>query len=330
MITVDDLVTIPYSDDLTQAGITYACRSLSYTYDRMGGSKFERLRRIVAGIAVELAFRRRLTAEDVPFGNLGMTHFTQPDRYDVSLGGRRCDIKSYMIYRKDRIREIRRTPEVLLDAHALVPEDQFRGESFRDEDLYIFSFLTALVTRARREIQRPIAAGQPTFLLHPLPRRWARPEHWRALGPLAIKSDFDHPVELEIGGQDGARAFRVEQVLLPPRTRVEVETTFHAIHYFHAPELPDGRLGIHSPALEETYIAELHEWGNIWVYGMGIVLAGYMKCGEFRRTANRLPAGSRVLQYPRTRTDNMSVPMRQLHPLRDLFARAKNWSQNRP
>ena len=61
MITVSDLLRISYTADLTEGGIAYANRSLPHTYDRMGGSPFERLRRIVAGVAVELAFRRYLS-----------------------------------------------------------------------------------------------------------------------------------------------------------------------------------------------------------------------------------------------------------------------------
>ena len=45
MLTLSDLIHLPYTSDLTEAGITYACRSLAYTYDRMGGSAVERLRR---------------------------------------------------------------------------------------------------------------------------------------------------------------------------------------------------------------------------------------------------------------------------------------------
>src|SRR5512146_2431748 len=80
LITATDFVCVPYSPDLTQAGISYACRSLPHTYDRMGGSPFDRLRRIVTGIAVELAFRRYLSGRDVPFDVKGATPFTAPDR----------------------------------------------------------------------------------------------------------------------------------------------------------------------------------------------------------------------------------------------------------
>jgi len=97
MITASDFLQLPYTPDLTEGGIAYAIRSLPYTYDRMGGSPYDRLRRIVAGVAVELAFRRHLSQQDIPYDVKGATPFTDPDRYDVSLGGHRCDIKSFII-----------------------------------------------------------------------------------------------------------------------------------------------------------------------------------------------------------------------------------------
>ena len=93
MITASDFVHIPYTPDLTEGGIAYANRSLPHTYDRMGGSQFDRLRRIVVGVAVELAFRRYLAQQNIPFDIKGATPFTDPDHYDVSLGGHRCDIQ---------------------------------------------------------------------------------------------------------------------------------------------------------------------------------------------------------------------------------------------
>jgi len=58
---------------------------------------------------------------------------------------------------------------------------------------------------------------------------------------------------------------------------------------------------------------------------MEIILAGYITRGEFRRRARRIPTGSQVFQYARTQTDNMFVPVADLHPLSDLFVRAQNW-----
>ena len=67
MVSSSDFIHLPYTRDLTEGGIAYAFRSLPYTYNRMGGSPYNGLRRIVAGVAVELAFRRYLSEQNIPF-----------------------------------------------------------------------------------------------------------------------------------------------------------------------------------------------------------------------------------------------------------------------
>jgi hypothetical protein len=327
MLSPSDLISLPYTPDLTRAGIAYACRSLPHTYDRMGGSPFNRMRRIAAGKAVELAFRRHLGKEGVPYDTLGATPFTDPDRYDVALGGRRCDLKSFQIFAKDRILQARRDPEFWLNASALVPTDQLVSDHLNDNDLYIFAFFTALVTQNQDDLKRAMAAGQPIYLIHPLPEAWARPETWLSLGPLALKTDLPEAVTIEIGGQDGNRGFQTETISLPPRTRRKPKKDYFSLAYLNLPQTPEGRVGIFSPRLKETYIVPPEAWENIWIYGIDIILAGYLTRGEFRRRARDLPPNSRVEQYARTRTRNGALPIRQLRPLADLFERAKEWER---
>jgi hypothetical protein len=327
MLTKTDLIRLPYTPDLTEGGIAYACRSLPHTYDRMGGSPFDRLRRIVAGVAAELALRRHLGSLEVPFDVQGATPFTDPDRYDVSLGGRRCDLKSYLITRREQIEALRGNPAPLLEAPALVPLDQFNAGGGRDQDLYLFAFLLGLVAASPRDLDRALQAGQPVHLIHPLPSPWARPRLWRPLGELALKSESGEPLVVELGGQNEGRGFLSERLELPPRTRRAAAAEFHSLAYVHVSARPGGRLGLHAPALGETCLIARHEWGNIWVYGLQVLLAGYLTREEFRRRAAVLPAGSRVYQYQRTRTRNLAVPLTELRPLDDLFARAKQWAE---
>ncbi|HEX2696610.1 MAG TPA: hypothetical protein VHM28_02810, partial [Anaerolineales bacterium] len=174
MLNSSDIIRLPYTPDLTEAGITYACRSLPHTYDRMGGSPFDRLRRIVAGVAVELAFRRHLTQEKIPFDVKGATPFTDPDRYDVSLGGHRCDIKSFLITYRDQITSLRTDPGLMLKAPALVPLEQYSADGHSPNDLYLFAFLTGLIAASPEDVQKASEARQPTYLIHTMPKTWTR------------------------------------------------------------------------------------------------------------------------------------------------------------
>jgi hypothetical protein len=325
MLTPSDILHLPYIPDLTEGGITYACRSLAYTYNRMGGSSFDRLRRIAGGVAVELAFRRYLSERGIPFDVLGATPFTDPDHYDVSLGGHRCDIKSFLLTRREQIRAVRSDPGALLAASALIPMDQFVAEDHTSQDIYLFAFLLALTASSQEDVQKALDAGQPVYFIHPMPEDWARPKVWQPLEKLALKSECEAPITVEVGGQDAERNFVVTSLTLPPKTRLAVEQPFYSVAYLHAQQLPPARIGIHCPLRGEVHLIHRHEWGNIWVYGMDILLAGYLSREDFRRKAHVLPAGNRTFQYDQTRTKNLALPVAELQPLAPLFEKVKEW-----
>ena len=104
------------------------------------------------------------------------------------------------------------------------------------------------------------------------------------------------------------------------------DQAFCSLAYVNARSRPEARIGIHSPVRGEATIVLAHKWGNIWVYGMDILLAGYLTHEEFRRKAHVLPAGSRVFQYDQTRTKNLAVPVTELNPLVPLFTRVRAWA----
>ncbi len=325
MLNSADIIRLPYTPDLTEGGIAYACRSLPHTYDRMGGSPFDRMRRIVAGVAVELAFRRYLAQQNIPFDVKGATPFTDPDRYDVSLGGHRCDIKSFLISHRTQITSLHADPALILQAPALVPLDQYSADGHSENDIYLFAFLTGLIAASPDDMQKASGAGQPVYLIHAMPKTWTRPRTWAPLGTLALKSESDERLMLEIGGQDSGRDFVTRPVELLPHTRCEVNAGFYSLAYVHVQSRPGARLGIHSPPRKETYIIESIEWSNIWVYGMDIYFAGWITRDEFRRRASLIREGSRVFQYNQTRTKNLAVPISGLRPLSELFERVRQW-----
>lgn len=327
MISPSDLIRLPYTRDLTEAGIAYALRSLPHTYNRMGGSPYNRLRRIVAGVAVELAFRRYLSAQDIPFDVKGAAPFTEPDRYDVSLSGRRCDIKSFLISYRDQISEMRKNPQVVLNAPALVPSDQHAAEGHAHNDIYLFAFLCGLVAASQEDLKKAIDAGQPHYLVHVMPEAWVRPVAWNPLGRLVLKSEAEEAITLELGGQDEGREMRLLRVEVPPRRRVEIQNEFFALAYIRTQTPLAERIGIRCANRNELHLAGALEWGNIWVYGMGVLLAGFLTREEFNRKAKPVPEGTRVFQYEKTRTKNLAVPVCELKPLSELFERIKELDQ---
>ena len=327
MIDVSNFIHLPFTRDLTEGGIAYALRTLPYVFNRPGGSPYDRLRRTVASTAVELAFRRYLAEQNVPFDVKGANPFTDPDRYDVILGGRRCDIKSFLISYREQIAEMKRNPAVILNAPALVPSDQIAVEGHSDKDIYLFAFLSGLIAASQADIQKAIYKNQPHNLVHVMPDAWMRPSKWNPLGALVLKSESAETQVVEVNGQDERREMRSLEVELLPNTRVQIDDGFFSVAHIHSKALPDARIGIHSPARNGTHLIGTMDWGNIWIYGVDILLAGWLTRAEFNQRAKPIREGTRVFQYDRTRTKNLSVPVNELRSFSDLLERVKDWNQ---
>lgn len=326
MIGVTDIIRLPHTPDLTEGGIAYALRSLPHTFDGAGGSPYDRLRRVVAGAAVELAFRRHLGEQKIPFDVKSAVPFTDPDRYDVSLGGRRCELKSFLISHREQVAEIRRDPAVLLNAPALVPSDHHAWRDHSEYDLYLFAFLSAYVTASQADMMKVLEAGEPHTFIHVMTADWRRPLNWNPLGPLTLKSESEEEMLIELNGQAEGREFMTRAVNLPPQTRVLVEDRFYSLTSVRVHRLPQARLGIRCEVRRETYLISPLGWGNIQVYSMDIYLAGYIPRGEFSRRAVMIAPNSRVFQYNRTHVKNLAVPVSDLKPLGELLDKAREWA----
>lgn len=267
MLKASDLIQLPYSPNLSEGGIAYACRWLAATYEQMGDAPAKLLRRVAGGAAVELAFRRYLSGQAVPFVIREQTPFSQPEHFNLALGGHRCDIISYLVTRPSQLAQLSQDPASLLQAPALIPVDQFAVPGHKPDDLYVFAFLVGGVASAQEELKTAIAASQIVHLIHPLPEAWCHPFTWRQLEQLALKSECADSIPMEIGGLDGQRNFVTVQHELPPRRRLDVTQEFFSLAYMHAGRLPDARLGLHSPVHGEAYLIQPHEWSNIWITG---------------------------------------------------------------
>ncbi|MBM3181576.1 MAG: hypothetical protein FJZ86_14685 [Chloroflexi bacterium] len=322
MITPSDLLRLPYTPDLTEGGIAYALRSLTHSFDRKGSSPYDRLRRDVANVAVELAFRRYLSQQNIPFEVKAATPFTDHERYDVTLGGRRCDIKSYLISRRAQIAEMRRSPAVLLNAPALVPSDHHASDGHSYNDLYLFAFLSGLIAASQADLKKVVETKQPHYLIHAMPEAWRKPLNWNPLGALTLKSDSEDELLIEISGQDQGRELKRYTVSLAPKTKIVLTESLYSLTSLHVRRVPDARVGILCDAINEAHIISPLGWGNIWVYGMEIFLAGYISHEEFSQRANSLLPNSKVFQYEHTRVKNLSLPISDLKPMQNLLTLA--------
>jgi hypothetical protein len=242
------------------------------------------------------------------------------------LGGHRCDIKTYVTAKRNQISAMRHNPGLVLRAPALIPHEEFDAANHQDQDLYLFTFLLGLTTNSPEDIQKALLANQRLYLIHPLRSDWAHADTWAPFGQLALKSECAEPINVEIGGLDADRNFISETLKLEPLTRVFASNHYYSLTYVHTDTALTARLGLHRARLNGIYLIQPHEWGNIWIYGMEIWLAGYMAHEDFRRKSSSIFAGSRVFQYSKTQTRNLSVPVVDLQSLENLFTRVKDWN----
>jgi hypothetical protein len=238
-------------------------------------------------------------------------------------------VKSFLINKREQITTIKRAPAHLLRTPALIPSDLFAADQHTAQDIYIFAFISALTTVTREDLIKAIDAQQPYYLIHPLPREWSRPQTWIPLNRLALKSECDETLTVELGGQTAERDFVTATLELAPRTLTRVPQTFYSLSYISVNQIPSARVGLHSPVRGEPYLITPENWGNIWVYGMEMTLTGYITHEEFRHRADPIPEGARVFQFTQTRTKNLAVPIADLHPLGELFEQVKAWEAAR-
>jgi len=321
------LIRIENTPDLAEAGVREVARALAFPTRFPHLDSFDQMRQRVADNMVSLAFRRYLVEQDIPHQTLGSANFTEPDYFDVSFGGRRCVVFAQMICQREHIQQVHQDPEQLLQGAVYLPEGGIAA-AYRDVDLYLFIYLTALTTRSRDEIDQAQLAGNRLFLLHQMPDHWSIPKKWQSLGEMAFKADVSENVWIELHGQDQRQAYHLQNLVLPPRTRVAERNDFYTLGAVHTDVIPHGPVGLFSSALDETILISPYQWGNIWVYGLRLYLAGYVTQAEFNRLSQQVDGAEVSRVNPCAQAGSyMSVPAAALKPAADLFVRARNWSR---
>ena len=314
-----DLIHLPYDESLTSAGVTYACRSMHYNQSTSRRVSAHRIRRNVASVAAELSLRRWLDMEGVPYGLIQATPFTRPNHYTLTLGGRCLDVRSIFITSRRQIRRLRQDPSWLLQIEALIPIDHLASDFISTGDPYAFVIITGLETRTQAELQRALAAAQPSFLIAiPPDRAWRKIQPKRSLGQLMLRSNNLQSIHIELGGQLTDRRFISERLTLLPGRQTELAIDLASVLYIHSTHPLVGIINIHSPTLRRTWSVGPQSWSNIWVYGLEVILAGWCTKRAFQCSSQFLPAGSQTRLGRRTTNDNRALPISQLRPIREL------------
>jgi len=313
MLTNDDLIQLDCPPELTAAGIDYTTQKLAHAAGDAGAEDFDHLRAAAAGAAAELAFRRLLNLRQVPLHHVEPAGFEPARQAGIAIGGRRCILSSQLITHKKEIQRLHGDPGIMLGYPAGEPSAR-PLPGYQREDLLIFALMTGLVSRGRQGLEKAVQAGERYYLFARLPAEWYAPRAWTGLGELALKSDCSQPVKLTVAGLDKRRALLSRQSMLPRRTRLTLPGDFYSLGFLHIDPLPDGAVGVHSPALGKTHLVSAYQWGNLWVYDLRIFLCGWLSVEEYQR---QVKPGAAALRS--------SLRLGDLRPLEKLFGRARDW-----
>ncbi len=322
MNTATDLIHLPYTPDLTQAGIAYACRRLACTYLTEAQKTYISMRDLVTLTAASLAFQRYLSSESIPHTIQGSFPYTDPASYALLLGGRRCMVKSDLIYNRKVLRNLHTQPAGILARQAMVDVEDLEPDLLLEDDLLVFALVFALITRDQTELKKALDAGQPACLIHTMPENWANPLPDLPLGEIALKSNHDRDINLNIGGRNPEGNFREETISLKPHLRTCLENPYQSLAYLRTDQPMPSLVGLSSTTMHNPYVVRPGQWGNIWVYGLEIILAGYLTRGEFRHMGTiHVDEDS---DLPIVSGKKKSLRYGQLHTLAGLFGWARN------
>lgn len=323
-LTATDIVIAPYDNQFSYAGVQYARDSLNRSYSHSSIDNPDDLRKLVTGIAFEMATRRWLEAQPVRYNRLNALAFTDPHRFDLAIGGRRCNLKSTLLSNKSEISSLHAGPGWLLDALAAIPPEEVESDQMGEQDIYIFGFVTALEARHSEDTRKAMAKDLPMYLINlPPSGHWRDGGQWQSLGGLVLKSNADEAVSIEIGGLGAHRDALNDRLKLEPRTRTSPASDYYAVTYLRAAAPISGTIGLHSPVLNTTHLIEPTEWSNIWVYGMRIYLCGWINKHDFRTESQRMLPQDAVKPFQLSGTRNRAMPVSALRPMAELAAIAQ-------
>ena len=239
MLQENDFISIPYTPDLSQAGIRRACQRYVLEAPPEAEDPLEGLIQTEYQTALELAFQHYLQENHVPYERRASAPLSAPGDTDLILGGRRVVLRNFPISGKNQIRRLLHEPDFYLNSWARLPQAHSEVDPLHADDVYVFAFIAALIAQQGREFKRAMRAQQPAYLVHLLPDAWARRDNGRALGSLALKADCEQEISLELGGQGAGGQSYTEWVHLLPRQRVSTHSEFLSLAYLHAEGLPE-------------------------------------------------------------------------------------------
>lgn len=316
MLTAEEIVVVRFTEEMVNHGIDYAKKSWPFTFNRMGLRTEPRILNICKGVLVEKAFIELLRMMDIGHDLTGATHYTRKDRYDVHIAGDRWDIKSLYIHPRYFVENLSPSSKGwLLDCPALVPTDQLHARSLRDDDVYIFPFLTGFIDERPGEPKLFPTSANSYLIGAPFAYDWWNRRH--SPGPigrleLTCVGARTTPCQVEIGGQDESKNLIVETIEVND-SPVQTENAYDTLLYLHPSSFPNGSIRLKADkGCEDTWGP--HDWADIYISDGLIYFAGAMTKGDFRDLSREIKRFTKT-KINETKTNNNMLMVQDLDPI---------------
>lgn len=331
MLTVQDFRKLIYTPDLSEIGVQYICTQLPQL--PINGDLKQvtnKLHQLISQKAADLAFRRYLDSQEIPYNLSESVSFAEQDYQAMSIGGRRCHVVGGLVTKKNDIRRIRKTSPHLLDEVIELPGAANASEGISAHDLVVFVFIGGLLAKSKDDLRRIKHNELATNIMFVLPEPWRIPKKWYALEQLVIKSDSPEKCKLTIAGEDQQRNQITVDVELMPKVRTVVDVELYSISHIQSHEEITGKIGVHSKVMKQTLVIEPKHWKNIWVYGSDILILGYLLGSVLLEKSIDIPAGESTFQARYGTTEkSTAIRIKQLQPISELIERTRKWDDNR-
>jgi hypothetical protein len=307
LISTKDFVTLKVSNDTFVEAINYACRSVYFTYDRMnyGPQLYNRLIRIVVGVAIEKTFEEYLRVLRVPFETTGRTHWRQRDKAEFDLKKLKLDIKGYHVYPAAD----RHFPDWFLDVEGLVPKDQL--EKTESPDIYLQAFLVS--PQINNSIIHQYVANFPVI--------WAN--RWREPRNIIVNGSFDRLISFF-----GENASSLNQPVFENFDCCELvhvnfdsitsEAKYCSLQYARTDQRPDKPLIIQI-ANNGSHIINSKDWIDLWLQEPTVTFTGWGTKQDYKSGKILPPHIATRIYTGGTRTFNYCRLIQKLRPLKELI-----------
>jgi hypothetical protein len=317
--TPGDFLSIPFSPDLVNAGISYISLSIPRLYRSDNTLLRRQLHATLCNIAAELALRRYLTSKGIHYQTIPSDPLVDPNQYDILITRRHCRLSNYVIHEEKTYQISNDAPPLWFDTPVLFPSKHLASDFIHNHDPLIFTRIEILFTQPQSNNAQN-QSSEPVCFIHPLPVHWHQPKYWTEIGDMIFYNGGIFPINIKIGGRNEQGNFLIDEITLPPHDSILYPNSLYSLAYFQMNEAPTGQLTFQCKKFKQNYTIGINQWTNLQIESGKIIFLGYQLADNFRRLARPFNPRIQSLPYPFDESETyLYLPISKLHPLEELI-----------